>query len=228
MNIYIPNISSYRCWDLLVLPIVVTISNFYSPEPSITHFYCYRFKMRRGHTPKTPFTPRTPHRPKSDNNDSLQVFCRLKPLSSSKTSCINVISDTTVQLNIQDPTSMKSTAKQYTFKRIFTDTHSQKDVFDDVALPLVEKLISGKNSLLFTYGVTSSGKTYTMTGKKKNVGIMPRCLDVLFNSIYDLQAGKYLFKPDKMNGFEVQTEEEAERDREEFLRKNKANGKLKK
>ena len=46
--------------------------------------------------------------------------------------------------------------------------------------------------LLFTYGITSSGKTYTMTGVPEDQGILPRCLDVLFNSIQDLQAKKYV------------------------------------
>ena len=46
--------------------------------------------------------------------------------------------------------------------------------------------------LLFSYGITSSGKTYTMTGTPDDQGILPRCLDVLFNSIQNLQAKKYV------------------------------------
>lgn len=46
--------------------------------------------------------------------------------------------------------------------------------------------------MLFTYGITSSGKTYTMTGTPDDQGLMPRCLDVLFNSISGLQAKKYV------------------------------------
>lgn len=48
------------------------------------------------------------------------------------------------------------------------------------------------SGLLFTYGITSSGKTYTMTGHPKDQGILPRALDVLFNSIGGLQAKKYV------------------------------------
>jgi len=46
--------------------------------------------------------------------------------------------------------------------------------------------------LLFAYGVTNSGKTYTMTGSGQDQGILPRCLDVLFNSIEEQQAKKYV------------------------------------
>jgi len=82
-------------------------------------------------------------------------------------------------------------------------------VYGSVAQPLVENLLKGRNSLLFTYGVTGSGKTYTMTGNLKHRGIMPRCLDVLFRTISDYQAKKFVFKPDKLNGFEILSEEDA-------------------
>lgn len=118
---------------------------------------------------------------------------------------------------------------QFTFKKIFTEIHNQKDVFNIVARPLVENLIKGKNGLLFTYGVTGSGKTYTMTNHKSSVGILPRCLDVLFNTISDYQAKKFVFKPDRMNGFEVQSETDALREQEDMLRgTHSKGGKLKK
>jgi kinesin family protein 23 len=53
-------------------------------------------------------------------------------------------------------------------------------------------------ALLFAYGVTGSGKTHTMTGSLQNPGILPRCLDVFFNSIAPMQAKKFVFKPDKL------------------------------
>lgn len=63
--------------------------------------------------------------------------------------------------------------------------------------------------MLFTYGVTSSGKTYTMTGNQENRGMMPRCLESLFRTISDYQTKKFVFKPDRMNGFEILSEEDA-------------------
>ncbi|XP_065202712.1 kinesin-like protein KIF23 [Planococcus citri] len=175
--------------------------------------------MKKAYTTpmKTPSRPKTKNTDTDANKESLRVYCRLKPLSQTEPSCIKVISDTSVQLSLQDA---NKSAKQYTFKKVFVENSTQKEVFEEVALPLVEQLIDGQNGLLFTYGVTGSGKTFTMTGSKRNVGIMPRCLDVLFNSIADYQARKFIFKPDKMNGFEVQTEEEAKRDEETYLRQN--------
>jgi kinesin family protein 23 len=48
-----------------------------------------------------------------------------------------------------------------------------------------------------------------MTGVPQNGGIMPRCLDVIFNSISSYQAKKFIFKPDRMNGFDIQNEKDA-------------------
>ncbi|KAL1115604.1 hypothetical protein AAG570_005894 [Ranatra chinensis] len=91
-------------------------------------------------------------------------------------------------------------------------------------MPLVKKLVDGENGLLFTYGVTGSGKTYTMTGPpggcgaggEESVGVMPRCLDLLFNSLQGRMAHPRTFRPDRLNGFELQSEVEAlaERQRE--------------
>ena len=46
--------------------------------------------------------------------------------------------------------------------------------------------------LVFTYGVTNSGKTYTIQGTVKDGGILPRSLDIIFNSI----SGKKYVTPD--------------------------------
>jgi kinesin family member 23 len=80
----------------------------------------------------------------------------------------------------------------YSFTKIFNDSTTQKDIFDEVGLPLVKDLLDGKNGLLFTYGVTGSGKTYSMIGNQQEVGILQQCLDTVFNSISFHQSKKYV------------------------------------
>ncbi|NXK25307.1 KIF23 protein, partial [Arenaria interpres] len=98
---------------------------------------------------------------------------------------------------------------QYSFKEVFGTLVAQKKLFDVVAKPLVEDLIRGKNGLLFTYGVTGSGKTHTMTGSPGDGGLLPRCLDMIFNSIGPFQAKRFVFKLDDKNGVDVQCEVDA-------------------
>ncbi|NWU94497.1 KIF23 protein, partial [Upupa epops] len=108
---------------------------------------------------------------------------------------------------------------QYSFKEVFGTLVVQKQLFDVVAKPLVEDLIRGKNGLLFTYGVTGSGKTHTMTGSPGDGGLLPRCLDMIFNSIGPFQAKRFVFKLDDKNGVDVQCEVDAllERQRRDVL-----------
>ena len=48
-----------------------------------------------------------------------------------------------------------------------------------------------------------------MCGSNENSGILPRCLDVIFNSVSELLAKPFVFKSDRLNGFNVQSEEDA-------------------
>ncbi len=60
--------------------------------------------------------------------------------------------------------------------------------FFKVGLPLVKDLLNDKNGLLFTYGVTGSGKTHTMQGSPMEGGLLPRAIDVIFNSVDEYQV----------------------------------------
>ncbi|XP_037933956.1 kinesin-like protein KIF23 [Teleopsis dalmanni] len=155
--------------------------------------------------------------------DPVNVFCRVRPLqSSADLSSIRVKNSTTVVLTPPDQILHKQGAQremQYIFKHVFEPEANQNDVFAAVAQPLVENLIKGRNSLLFTYGVTGSGKTYTMTGDSRHRGVMPRCLDTLFKTIADYQTKKYIFKPDRLNGFEILSEADALLERQAEMNK---------
>ncbi|KAE8206807.1 hypothetical protein CF327_g7486, partial [Tilletia walkeri] len=101
---------------------------------------------------------------------------------------------------------------KYTFTRVFAPTiplsspalstpkpapsaatNDQASFFQHTTLPLVRELLSGQSGLIFTYGVTNSGKSYTVLGgnRKNEAGILPRALDVIFNSI----QGRHLDDP---------------------------------
>ncbi|KIJ68715.1 hypothetical protein HYDPIDRAFT_106954 [Hydnomerulius pinastri MD-312] len=91
----------------------------------------------------------------------------------------------------------------YKFSHIFLPLTQQPDFFAKTTLPLVRDLLDGQNGLLFAYGVTNSGKTYTIQGGNQpgSGGILPRTLDVLFNSVEGLHSdGRY--RPVRLYGVE--------------------------
>ncbi|XP_060709021.1 kinesin-like protein KIF23 isoform X6 [Hemiscyllium ocellatum] len=160
-------------------------------------------------------TPRRPVKKPSNNlKDPVGVYCRVRPLTSEDTECcVELISNTTIQLHPPDGIKVNRNGEfkemQYSFKEVFGAFTTQKELFNVVARPLVEDLIHGKNGLLFTYGVTGSGKTHTMTGSPGDGGLLPRCLDMIFCSIGPFQAKRFVFKPDDKNTMEVQGDVDA-------------------
>ncbi|XP_023568344.1 kinesin-like protein KIF23 isoform X1 [Octodon degus] len=163
-------------------------------------------------------TPRKPVRKGYPRTlkEPVGVYCRVRPLSfpDQEGSCIEVISDTTVQFHPPEGVYKLNRIGndkeiQYSFKQVFGAHTTQQELFDIVAKPLVDDLIHGKNGLLFTYGVTGSGKTHTMTGSPGEGGLLPRCLKMIFNSIGPFQAKRYVFKSNDRNSMEIQCEVDA-------------------
>lgn len=165
-------------------------------------------------------TPKRRERHQPKDQDPVEVYCRVKPLGpEDEETTVNIINDDTIQLN--PPKSSRAIAKiekmECMFKRVFAEDCSQKEVFAQVGLPLVEDLINGKNGLLFMYGITGSGKTHSMNGSTSNPGILPRCLDVLFNSIQECQTDRSVFKATNHNSYELLSDSEVklEKDKRE-------------
>ncbi|CAJ1056595.1 kinesin-like protein KIF23 isoform X2 [Xyrichtys novacula] len=175
-------------------------------------------RQAKGKTPRRP----APKKPSNNQKDPVGVYCRVRPLGvEDKECCIEVISSSTIQLHAPEgfKTNRNGEYKetQYSFKKVFGVSVSQIELFEHVAKPLVDDLLHGKNGLLFTYGVTGSGKTFTMTGSPGQGGLLPRSLNMIFQSIGPYQAKRYVFKTDDKNGMEVQNEVDAllERQRRE-------------
>nr|XP_046249058.1 kinesin-like protein KIF23 isoform X2 [Scatophagus argus] len=169
--------------------------------------------MQRPGKGKTPRRP-GPKKPSNTEKDPVGVYCRIRPLGGEdEECCVEMISSSTIQLHAPDGLKANRNGEyketQYTFKKVFGINTTQMELFEEVAKPLIEDLIHCKNGLLFTYGVTGSGKTFTMTGSPGEGGLLPRSLDMLFNSISPFQAKRFVFKPDDKNGMEIQNQVDA-------------------
>uniref|UniRef100_A0A4W6DX76 Kinesin-like protein n=1 Tax=Lates calcarifer TaxID=8187 RepID=A0A4W6DX76_LATCA len=164
--------------------------------------------FRKGKTPRRP----PPRKPASNQKDPVGVYCRVRPLGvEDEECCIEVISSTTIQLHA--PEGFR-TNRNGEYKEV-TNVHQELFNFQRIIGNSFTLLIVA--GLLFTYGVTGSGKTFTMTGSPGQGGLLPRSLDMIFNSIGPYQAKRYVFKTDDKNGMEVQSEVDAllERQRRE-------------
>nr|XP_026257017.1 kinesin-like protein KIF20A isoform X2 [Urocitellus parryii] len=72
---------------------------------------------------------------------------------------------------------------KFTFSQIFGPEVGQSSFFNLTVKEMVKDVLKGQNWLIYTYGVTNSGKTHTIQGTIKDGGILPRSLALIFNSL---------------------------------------------
>lgn len=111
------------------------------------------------------------------NNDQITVYCRFRPISSTEKKCKYFkFSENHRSILIDAPEEIinkTNGVKKYIFSRVFDESIGQKEVFNASIHPVLLKMLNeGKNALVFTYGVTNAGKTYTIIGDEKNPGIL--------------------------------------------------------
>uniref|UniRef100_A0A2S2N868 Kinesin-like protein n=1 Tax=Schizaphis graminum TaxID=13262 RepID=A0A2S2N868_SCHGA len=127
---------------------------------------------------------------------SIKVYCRLKPLKKNDISVeYEIINDEVSGIDVLDlkhESSKNNHNNKYQFHGVFEENISQSLIFDNVAVPILNKFLSGMNGTIFTYGQTSSGKTHTMYGSKEDQGIIPRTFEYLFKDAKD--HAKYNYK----------------------------------
>ncbi|XP_050818296.1 kinesin-like protein KIF20A [Gopherus flavomarginatus] len=134
-----------------------------------------------------------------DNNEKVKVYLRVRPLKPSELEkqedqgCVFIENSETLLLRApQDSFTMRSTARgvgqavhKFTFTQIFGAEVGQKAFFDETMGEVLKDVLHGQNWLVYTYGITNSGKTHTIQGSSKDGGILPRSLAVIFNSVGD-------------------------------------------
>ncbi|GMS95788.1 hypothetical protein PENTCL1PPCAC_17963 [Pristionchus entomophagus] len=172
---------------------------------------------KRAHTPGE----RGKSKHKRSDKESLEVVCRLTPYEGNNP-CLILADENTVEctppVGVVQRNGQPNADKVYEFGRVLDETDTQKDVFERCSVDLIEHLVAGKNALLFTYGVTGSGKTYTMTGSssRNQCGILPRTLDTIFNSIQHSVADKCVFFPTGKNAFDIRDKREAREEQRRY------------
>ncbi|KAG0409952.1 hypothetical protein HPB47_012958 [Ixodes persulcatus] len=82
----------------------------------------------------------------------------------------------------------------HTFDRVFGPSQCNSDVYREIGQPLVESVMKGFNGTLFAYGQTASGKTHTMMGTDREMGLIPLAVKEVFNIIENVPDREYLLR----------------------------------
>ncbi|XP_072517517.1 kinesin-like protein KIF20A [Salminus brasiliensis] len=134
---------------------------------------------------------------RDDASEKLKVFLRIRPLTEAEKErgeeqgCVCVQTEDTLLLTApKDSHNMRSAERgivqsvhKFNFTRIFGSQTSQQDVYDQTMREMVRDVLRGENRLLYTYGITNSGKTYTIQGTAGEAGLLPRALVSVFYKI---------------------------------------------
>ncbi|XP_067995810.1 kinesin-like protein KIF20B [Melanerpes formicivorus] len=134
----------------------------------------------------------TSQRSSLESKGHIQVCLRVRPFTSSERE--NELQD---YISLEDSKSIilkppknslsrlseKAAGQKFTFSQVFGPETTQEEFFEGTIKQPVQDFIDGYNRLIFTYGVTNAGKTYTFQGTEDDGGILPRTMDMLFKSI---------------------------------------------
>ncbi|XP_028289330.1 kinesin-like protein KIF20A [Parambassis ranga] len=125
---------------------------------------------------------------------TMSVYLRVRPFSKEELSdnedqgCIGIENSQMVTLRApKGSATMKSSEKgigvsvhKFSFTTIFGPETTQAELFEHTVKSQMSDFLDGKNALIFSYGVTNAGKTFTIQGTPKEPGILPRVLDATF------------------------------------------------
>ncbi|KAK9403289.1 kinesin-like KIF20A [Crotalus adamanteus] len=157
----------------------------------------------------------------------LKVYLRVRPFSKAELEnnenqdCLIIENQETVVLQApkelaqikNNEKKIGQSAHQFTFTKVFGPNTMQNEFFEGTMKDVVKAYLDGRNGLVFTYGVTNAGKSFTVQGCPKDGGILPRSLDMIFNHIKGRQYSKMNLKPcfsnltKRLNDVQVKQEE---------------------
>eukprot|EP01035_Chromulina_nebulosa_P018856 gene18856-24641_t len=128
-----------------------------------------------------------------DDEDRIKVCVRIRPLVRNERDLGEVLgwqwSDSSISPLRSAPampfamSSTNASKPLYTFDHLFYPENNNKEIFEAVVKGVVSKVMNGFHGAVFTYGQTSSGKTFTMTGNNSQPGVIPQAIQHCFDSI---------------------------------------------
>ena len=130
---------------------------------------------------KSPNTSKLNKKQKQEtcDDDKIKVYLRLRPLINDEEPMDIDLDKTTI--TIRPPQTKNSSYfcvdKSFTFRSVLNSHAKQETVYETAVEPLIDDFLNGNDVLVFCYGSTNAGKTYTVTGPEDDPGILYRALN---------------------------------------------------
>ena len=97
-------------------------------------------------------------------SNAVKVLVRIRPLQHEHQKSTWKLNESKAVITLLDEDNSPVAGKRFLVDKVFGPDRTTRELYKSGVKPMVDSFLSGFNATVFTYGQTSSGKTYTMTG----------------------------------------------------------------
>ncbi|KAL5524878.1 KIP2 [Sanghuangporus sanghuang] len=124
--------------------------------------------------------------------DKVHVSIRVRPTDETQAWAV-ASAESSLKLLPQYHKSTGAPLPQYHYDEVLAGSDN-KVVYNATARGHVEAAMNGFNAVVFAYGQTASGKTFTLSGSEEQPGIIPRAMKDVFGHIRRTPSREYLLR----------------------------------
>lgn len=130
-----------------------------------------------------------------EKSNSVQVGVRIRPVNPKEMEADMrpvfkpAVGNVGVQEIVED-----GVGKVWNYDHVFGDDCDNEHVFNTLAKPLVASALEGYNTVLFMYGQTSSGKTFTLFGAEGTRGLVDHSLEEVYKGVHAAEEQEFVIK----------------------------------
>ncbi|KIJ17540.1 hypothetical protein PAXINDRAFT_73078 [Paxillus involutus ATCC 200175] len=129
--------------------------------------------------------------PEYGKEDKVLVSIRIRPSNGHQ--AWDSSAPHTIKLLPQHAKTTLTSAPEFHFDEVLSGSEN-KPIYNAVARSHVWAAMEGYNAVIFAYGQTASGKTFTLSGNEDQPGIIPRAMKDVFSHIRRAPTREYLLR----------------------------------
>ena len=135
----------------------------------------------------------------SQSGQSIKVCVRVRPVvnnadNQSPPDIAWAWGNNTITLDNPNNAKYQSKEVSYHFDNLFEPEHTNQDIFSSVVENVVSSSMKGYHGSVFSYGQTSSGKTFTMNGNAAQPGVIPQAIRQVFDEYKSFPSREFLLR----------------------------------
>ncbi|CDZ98549.1 Kinesin-like protein [Phaffia rhodozyma] len=125
--------------------------------------------------------------------ENIKVSVRVRPLNPLSNSDHAVWEHSSNSLKTLEGVAKRGAKEEWVFDNVVSGSDN-REIYECAARDHVRAAMEGYNAVVFAYGQTASGKTFTLTGNKSEPGVIPRAIEDVFSYIKRNNKREFLLR----------------------------------